>query len=61
MVWEKAYKNTGKRYHGYVKVNCCKKCNKKTKSKNTLERQIIGNCLQIVAKCLECQDYYITQ
>ncbi len=61
VVWDNAYRNTTKIPFGVGKKIVCKKCNEITEKESTMQRQIIGNCFQMIVKCKKCNNHFIDE
>lgn len=59
--WDKAYENTTKVPFGIGNKIACKKCNEITNTTSTEQRQIIGNCYQVIVECEKCENHFIDE
>jgi RNase P subunit RPR2 len=57
--WDKAFNNTKtKQYNGQY-ISTCKKCDTIVEHNTTRERQMLGNCMQVIAECNECNNVFV--
>ncbi len=61
--WDKAYKNTKTKVfnneYGKHYLKTCKKCDSVVNNSPTIERQILGNCMQQITVCNECENTFV--
>lgn len=61
-IWELAYHNTTRKPSGYFShINVCKKCDFETEYESTGNRQQLGNVIQSILQCNECNNYFVIE
>ena len=61
-IWELAHKNTISKPRGYFSyVQVCNECDCETEYESTDNRQQIGNVIQSIVQCNECNNHFVIE
>lgn len=59
--WDSAYGNTSSKKMLISYKNICKHCGDETDCTPTRERQKLGNVIQRIAECNECNNHFVEE
>lgn len=60
-IWDNAYRNTSSKKMIFSYKKICKHCGDETEHESTGNRQQLGNVIQSIVQCSECNNHFVIE